>query len=94
MNPDPRKRRPLEVERGATLKVSPEAGDPGSTTSLKPTEVPVLLCQAVVSASARGGEGQRAGSTGQGGGGWGGSAIHTGWPVFSEFLSMGLFKNL
>ena len=44
MNQDPRKRRPLKVERGATLNVSPEAGDPGGTMRLKPSEVPVLLC--------------------------------------------------
>ena len=44
MNPYPRKRRPLKVERGATLKVSPEAGDPEGTMRLKPTELPVLLC--------------------------------------------------
>ena len=44
MNPDPRKRGPLKVERGATLKVSPTAGDPGGTMRPKAKGAAPALC--------------------------------------------------
>lgn len=44
MNLDPRKRGPLKVEKGATLKAPPTAGDPGGTMRPKPKGAAPALC--------------------------------------------------